>query len=134
MTTLDSAQMGILVSAILLQIYATILVRPLKKLTTRRLWFALMGLNFCVLARRFLSLAEVGFGWRTQYYHSVTTLIGLAVSCFMLLAVFRLRAHFLREKELVEETIKQARQTKTEDSAAYKLALYFVNKRENGGS
>jgi hypothetical protein len=129
MTTLDSAQMGILVIAILLQIYATILVRPLRKLTIRRLWFALMGLNYCVLARRFLSLAEVGFGWRTENYHSITTLIGLAVSCFMLLAVFRLRVHLLREKELAEETVRLAEQTKSENSAAYRLALYFIQNK-----
>lgn len=91
-----------------------------------------MSLNFFVLGRRFLSLAEVGFGWRTEAYSNVATLVGLAVSIFMFRVVWLLRAHLIREKELAEETVKLAHQTKTEDSAAYKLALYFINRRENG--
>jgi len=135
MTALDKVQLAIAVVALALQLLATFMARPLREITPRRLWLCLMTLNFFVLLRRSLSLAQVGFGWSGQHYENVAVLDGLAVSVFMVLSIHGLRKHLLKSKqdatELAAATLELAQEVKAESSAAYRLALYFIQRKEN---
>jgi hypothetical protein len=144
MLTLDNAQLATAIVAITLQLIATLLARPLRKITPRKLWLALMSLNLLVLARRALSVLQLGVDWRGETYDTVATVVGFGVSVTMLASILYLKKHLIKQKEdasrlisrtteLAKETVKLAHQTRTEDTVAYRLAHYFIEQRERNG-
>ena len=130
-SVLDIAQLVVAIVAMVLQIAATILARPLRRLMHRSLWSLLMALNAFVLLRRVLSIIEVGFDWRGNVYESVAVLVGLGVSVFMLLVVVRLRRHLEAERrqlrEMAAAAINLATAHNDTRSLAYQLAVHFVS-------
>jgi hypothetical protein len=137
MTALDKVQLVGAVAAIVIQITATLLARPLKRVAPLRLWIYIMALNVFVLARRFLSLSEVQFGWNGTVYDSIAVFIGVGVSIFMLLTVLNLRKYLMREDantiSLAKATLLLAQDAaivaKPEASGALKLAMALIAER-----
>jgi hypothetical protein len=137
MTALDKVQLVGAVAAIVIQITATLLARPLKRVAPLRLWIYIMALNIFVLARRFLSLSVLQFGWNDSLYDSVAVFIGVGVSIFMLLTVLNLRKYLMREDantiSLAKATLLLAQDaavvTKPEASGALKLAMALIAER-----
>ena len=135
---MDVMQALVAIAAFLLQIYATILARPLASVTPKKVWRALMFLNFFVLLRRGLSIVEIVFNWKTEAYESVAVLIGLSVSICMVATVLALRKHLRRVREEEKEAkavalamIELGKEKPIENTAAYKLALHFIDQHKN---
>jgi hypothetical protein len=154
MTGYDQVQCITAFVALLLQVWATFLARPLKILMPAKLWHVLMALNFFVLFRRCLSIAEVVFTWQTQTYQTFTVFVGLGVSVFMFLTITTLRSFVTSEQkrraELTDEVVAEKQRVQDiadatvelataarrghviniEDSVAYRLAQHFIAQRE----
>jgi hypothetical protein len=137
MTALDKIQLVGAVAAIVIQVTATLLARPLKKVAPLRLWIYIMALNIFVLARRFLSLNEFQFSGHGDIYDNIAVFIGVGVSVFMLLTVLNLRKYLMREDantiSLAKATLLLAQDTATaskpEASGALKLAMALIAER-----
>lgn len=122
------------VVAIGLQILATALAQPVRRLVPVRAWMFLIILNFLVLVRRLTTLADVGFGWVGVTHDIVVVVLAMAISVFMLCTVVHLRRYTASERTrafaLASATVALAEKTNTQDSLAFQLATHFVRLRE----
>lgn len=128
---IDQFQVTVAILALLLQIAATIKVQPLRKLVPNRLWIILMGLNFCVMSRRVLSIAEIIFGWSGQGYETVAVLVGMSVSVMMYASVIGIRQHLDAERKKAIEVAHAVVDAHPRDTLSYQLAEHFIQMREN---
>lgn len=152
MTVIDIFQASVAFIALALQIAATFMARPLRKMTPPNLWRVLMLLNGFIMLRRVLSVAEVVYKWQTERYESVTVVVGLGVSIWMLATVVLLRRYAYNERERLKTVAQNLKDVsaaavnelvhvaqvhkdyKVEDSLAYKLAVHFIEQREKNGN
>lgn len=127
-------QILVLIVALALQLYATYLVLPLRKLVQANLWRLLMVLNLFVIFRRMLTAIEVGIGWSGQWYESLAAIVGLGVSVFMLKVVINLRKFIEIEQkrtvELASAMLNAGKCYHAENSLAYQLAEHFIRQHE----
>ena len=133
MAHIDSIQLAVVLISIVLQIGTVFLARPLRYFMPKRLWLCFLWLNVAILARRFMSLADLHWHWSGEVRDSFEASIALSVSVLMMLCIVNLRKHLARQKQaaadLASAAVELAHKVKAEDSLAYRLAQVFIEQR-----
>lgn len=137
MMTIATLQISGAVTALVLQLVATFLTKPIRHIIPKKLWWTIFGLNFLELFRRILVLCSVTSLLGQSTYDMVSILIGLGVSMTLLVIMWQLsRPTKQLERHLdllAHETLLKTREFKAEDSLAYKLANHFIETRHTTG-
>ena len=134
MTTLETLQIAGACLALILQLIATLLTKPIRQLLPHKLWWFVFSLNFLELIRRTLILCSVTDFLNKPTYQTVTVIFGLVVSTSFLLLMRELCKPKTIEKKMVslaKETVEKVRSVKAEESLAYKLAVHFIDAKES---
>ena len=133
MTTLETLQIVGACLALILQLIATLLTKPIRQLLPQKLWWFVFSLNFLELIRRILILCSVTDYLGKSAYQSVTVVFGLIVSTSFLLLMRELSKPKTIEKDIVDlakQTVEKVKSVKAEESLAYKLATHFIDAKE----
>lgn len=121
-------QVGISGISLIIQVCAFLCALPLKDYLSRRFWTFIVLLTVFEVIRRILTLASVAGLVQRDYYEVVSVAIGFLISATLLLVVGRLRSHAKRSKALARATLELGDKHNAQQSLAYRLALYFIEK------
>jgi hypothetical protein len=132
-TTIEILQISGAVIALVLQLFATLLTKPIKQIIPQKLWWTLFGLNLLELIRRVLIMCSVTNILQQSSYELVTVIIGLLVSMTLLAFMWELSKPAKEiERQLerfAQETFARSKACNAKDSLAYKLALHFIKSK-----
>jgi hypothetical protein len=134
---LDALEFIIAVAALLTQILATVLARPLRPIMSASLWRALMALNGFVIVRRFITIWNISAHPDSAVFDGASVFCGMGVSVTMLLMIVYLRYQVPRRayrniwlESLAAIRLKKEKELDYRDSLAYQLALHFIEQQE----
>jgi hypothetical protein len=133
-TTIEILQISGAGVALVLQLFATLLTKPIKHIIPQKLWWTLFGLNLLELIRRVLIMCSVTNLLQQSSYELVTVVIGLLVSMTLFAFMWELSKPAKKIEREIErfarETFERSKAFKAEDSLAYKLALHFIQSKQ----